>query len=166
MAEKEQIVKEKVEHNGLFDFASFYSFAHQWFKEGGFGVTEEKYAEKTSGSSRDIDIEWKAMKDVSDYFKFEFKIKFEVKGLSDVEVEIDGEKKAMNKGKVSVDITGVLILDKDGKWETSPFSRFMRDVYNKYVVPARVAGMREEVSGNAQSFKEEIKAFLDMVGKR
>ncbi len=133
MAEKEQVVKEKVEHNGLLDFSSLYSFAHSWLKEENFGVDEEKYAEKTSGNSRDIDIEWKAMKDFSDYFIFEYKIKFEVKNLIDVEVEIDGKKKTMNKGKITIEITGVLVKDKDSKWDSSPFSRFSRDVYNKYL---------------------------------
>ncbi|MBU0466696.1 MAG: hypothetical protein KJ718_05535 [Nanoarchaeota archaeon] len=166
MAEKEQILKEKVEHSGLFDFSSLYSFAHSWFKEGQFGVNEEKYAEKTSGSSRDIDVEWNVTKDVTDYFKFEYKVKFEAKGLTDVEVEIDGEKKAMNKGKLSVEITGTLILDRDSKWDSSPFSRFMRDVYNKYIIPSRVNNMKGELGQCAKGFKEEVKAFLEMVGRQ
>ena len=166
MAEREQIIKEKVEHDGLLDFGSFYSFAHSWFKEGSFGVDEEKYSEKTTGTSRDIDIEWKATRDVTDYFKFEFKIKFEVRGLTDVEVEIDGQKKAMNKGKVSVEITGVLILDRESKWDNSPFSRFMRDVYNKYIIPSRVEDMKDEVRRGTKDFKDELKAFLDLAGRR
>lgn len=166
MAEKEQIIKEKVEHSGVFDFPSFYSYAHTWFKEEYFGVDEEKYAEKTDGSKRDIDIEWKAAKDVTDYFKFEYKIKFEIRGLTDVEVEIDGKKKTMNKGKVTVEITGTLIMDRDSKWDTSPFSRFMRDVYNKYIIPSRVDEMKNKVSKNAVEFKEELKAFLDLTARR
>lgn len=166
MAEKEEILKEKVEHSGVFDFAGFYSFAHSWFKEENFGVNEEKYAEKTSGTSRDIDVEWKAFKSITDYFKFEYRINFEVKDLTDVEVEIDGRKKAMNKGKVSVEITGTLVFDKDSKWDNSPFSRFMRDVYNKYIIPSRADDMRIKVANLAQRFKDELKSFLDLVGRR
>lgn len=166
MAEKEQILKEKLEHNGLFEFGSLYAFAHEWLKEARYGVTEEKYSEKTSGSSREIDIEWKAVREITDYFKFEYRIKFEIKGMTDVEVETDGQKKTMNKGKLKVEITGTLVADKDSKWDNTPFSRFMRDVYNKYVIPSRMDNMRGEVIGVAQNFKDEIKAFLDMAGRR
>jgi len=166
MADKEEILKEKVEHNGLVDFSSFYSFAHSWFKEEGYGVNEEKYSEKTGGDTRELDIEWKAWKDLSDYFKFEMKLRFEVRAMSDVEVEIDGQKKSMNKGKLSAEITGTLIYDKNSKWDTSPFVRFMRDVYNKYVVPSRVEDMKQLLISKVQDFKEELKAFLDLVGRR
>lgn len=166
MAEKEQVVKEKIEYQGILDFPSFYQFAHYWLKDEGYGVDEDKYAEKSSGDSRDIDIEWKATKYLSDYFKIEFKIKFEIRGLTEVEVEIDGKKKAMNKGKVTLEITGTLIMDPDSKWDTSPFSRFSRDLYNKYIIPSRVYDAKGRVNDKLQDFKEELKSFLDLVGRR
>lgn len=166
MAEKEQILKEKVEFTGIFDFAAFYGFAHSWFKELGYGVIEEKYSEKAKGDSRDITVEWKASKDISDYFRYEYKLKFEIEGLGDVEVEIDGERKKSNKGKATVEITGTLVMDKDAKWETSPFNRFMRDIYNKYIIPARVDAMREEVANKARQLKEDLKMFLSLTARR
>ncbi|MBI5804093.1 hypothetical protein HY450_02525 [Candidatus Pacearchaeota archaeon] len=166
MAEKKSIIKEKVEHSGLFDFPAFYSFAHSWFKESGYGVTEDKYAEKIEGNKRDISIEWKISRGISDYFKSEYKVKFEISGLTEVEVEIDGERKKMNKGKVSIDITGNLISDPEGKWESSPFYKFIRDVYNKFIIPARVERMESLVREDVVDFKEEIKSFLELSGKR
>src|SRR3989338_3408616 len=106
MAEKDQITKEKVEHSGLMDFKAFYSFASSWFKEENYDLEEEKYSENVSGNAKNINIEWKATKKLSDYFKQEMKIKFEVKELVDVEVEIDGKKRKTNKGKVLVEIKG------------------------------------------------------------
>ena len=104
MAEKDQLIKEKLDHSGLFDFSALYSFAHSWYKTEEYGVIEEKYSEKVSGNARDMDIEWKANKPLSDYFKIEQKLKFEVRELTDVEVEIDGKKRKMNKGKISLEI--------------------------------------------------------------
>src|SRR3989344_3219401 len=127
MAERDLILKEKLEHSGIFDFPEFYSFAHSLFKEEGYGVNEDKYSEKVSGNKREISIEWKATRDMSDYFKFQIKIKFEISDMTEVEAEINGEKKKMNKGKISVEIEGILVKDKDGKWENSPFNRFLRD---------------------------------------
>ena len=78
MSEKDRIIEEKISHSGIFDFKSFYSYAHSWFKEEKFGVVEEKYSEKVSGNSRDITIEWLATRKLSDYFKIEIKIEFKI----------------------------------------------------------------------------------------
>jgi hypothetical protein len=166
MAEKDQVLKEKQEYTGIFDFKGFYSFAHTWLKDEGYGVTEERYIEKVKGDSRDLTIEWKATKDLSDYFRIEFKVKFEVEGMTDVEIEIDGQRKQANKGKVVTEIVGSLVMDREGKWETTPFNRFMRDIYNKYIVPTRVWSMRDLVISKATTFKEQLKSFLSLSGRR
>jgi len=166
MSEREQRIKEKLEHSGIFDFPSFYAFAHSWFRDAGFGVDEEKYIEKSLGDSREIDIEWLCWKEVTDYFKFEYKVRFEIKRLTEVEVEIDGQKKTMNKGKLKIELVGILIMDRESKWDTSPFSRFSRDLYNRYIIPTRVWDMKQEVSDGARNFKEDLKAFLALTGRR
>jgi len=161
MAEKDRVVKEELKHKGIFDFAALYSFSHSWWKEE-YGINESKYTERVSGNKRDIRIEWIATKDISDYFKFEHKIEFIISGLTDVEVEIDGEKKKMNQGEIEIKITAILVKDKDSKWDTSPFNRFMRDVYNKYVIPSRIEDIKIQLSDDAREFKDEIKAFLEL----
>ncbi|MBS3077612.1 hypothetical protein J4233_05050 [Candidatus Pacearchaeota archaeon] len=166
MAEKDQISKEKLEHTGVFDFKAMYSYAHSWFAEQGYGIIEERYIEKAKGDSRDIMIEWKASKDFSDYFRFEYKIKFEIEGLTDVEVEIEGKRRQMNKGRVVVEITAILVTDKDGKWESSSFSRFMRDVYNKYIVPSRVESMKILLLSKSTGFKDDLKTFMNLTARR
>lgn len=167
MADKDQLVKEKVEHTGVFDFKNFYTYAHSWLRDKeDYGVVEEKYSEKVSGDAREITIEWKATKKMSDYFKVEIGVKIEVKDLKDVEVEIDGKKSKMNKGKVSVEIKGTLVKDPDSKWDTTPTNRFFRDIYNRYIIPGRIDAMQGKVVGDVISFKEELKAFLELSGKR
>ncbi len=160
------IIREKVDHSGIFDFGAFYNYAHSWFRDEEYGVDEEKYSEKISANKRDILIEWKAVKRISDYFSIEMKLKFEIKNLTDVEVEIDGTKKKMNKGDISVDIRGTLVKDPEGKWETSPYARFLRDTYNKYIIPSRVMESKLKTSSEVKTIKEEMKAFLELTGRR
>ena len=166
MVQKDEINSEKLEHSGIFDFLGFYRYAHSWLKDEGYGVTENKYSEKVSSDARDISIEWTATKEISDYFKFEIKIKIEISGLTNVKAQIDKEKRDMNKGKVTISTTGNLIKDPESKWDTSPFYRFLRDFYNKYIIPARVEDMEGRVSEDVSIFKEELKAFLELSGKR
>ena len=166
MAEKEQVVKEKITYSGVFDFKGFYACAHKWLQNESYGLTEDKYSEKVAGNAKDIVIEWTASKKLSDYFKIEIKVKFDIAELSEVELEIDGKKKKANKGKVDVDIKGNLIRDPDSKWEETPVWRFLRDTYNKYVIPKRAEDIGDKVDGSVKDFKEELKAYLDLLGKR
>ena len=134
MVVKDQIIKEKLEHSGIFNFADVYSFMHTWLTDNIYGVQEERYKEKVSGSSRDISFEWKASKKTTDYFKVEHTIKVEVTGLTEVEVEIDGKKKRTNKGKI--------------------------------IIPTRIESMEEKVENDVRAFKDEVKAYLELTGKR
>jgi hypothetical protein len=166
MAERDLLVQEKAEHDGIWDFKGFYIFAHNWLKEEGYGVDEAKYTEKVSGNEKSIFIEWLATKRLSDYFKIEHKIRFLINGLSDVEVEMDGNKKKMNKGHIEIQIKANLVSDPESKWEKSATSRFFRDMYNKYIIPTRVDNLKMEVVTDAQRFKDELKEFLDVGGRR
>lgn len=167
MVEKIQVLKEKLNHSGIFNFSELYSFMHGWFKSELYGVNEEKYGEKLSGSARDIAFEWKAVKRISDYFKIEHTIKVEVSGLTDVEVEIDGKKKKMNKGGIAMEIKAVMVKDAKNQWdESNPVYKFLREVYDKYIIPNRIEGMENKIEADARAFKDEVKAYLELSGKR
>lgn len=167
MVEKDQIIKEKLDHSGIFNFSDLYSFMHAWLKDNLYGVNEEKYGEKLSGNSRDIGFEWKAIRRISDYFKIEHTIRVDVSGLTDVEVEIDGKKKKMNKGKIAMEIKGVIIKDPKNTWdETNPVYKFLRELYDKYLIPNRITAMENKIEGDVRAFKDEVKAFLELSGKR
>jgi hypothetical protein len=66
----------------------------------------------------------------------------------------------MNKGKVSIDFKGTLVTDHESKWESSPTNRFLRDVYNKFIIPSRISNMKDRLSGDVRSLKEDIKSSL------
>lgn len=167
MVEKDQIIKEKLDHSGIFSFSDLYTFMHTWLKDNLYGVNEEKYGEKVSGASRDIGFEWKATRTLSDYFKIEHTIRVDVTGLTEVEVEIDGKKRRMNKGKIAMEIKGILIKDPKNTWdETSPAYKFLREVYDKYIIPKRIKAMENKIENDVRSFKDEVKAYLELTGKR
>ncbi len=166
MADRENVVKEKIDHSGIFDFKAVYSFAHSWLKDEDYGVVEDKYSEKISGNSRDIGIEWSVKKEINEYLRMDWAIEFEVKGLTDVEVEIDGERKRMNKGKISITIKSAIVTDAENKWEANPFYKMLRDFYDKFIIPHRIKKTKDKIEEDVKSFKEEIKALLELSGRR
>lgn len=167
MVERDQIVKEKVKYAGLGDFKALYKYAREWLEKEGYNVIEDSYGEKVSGNSKEIEMQWSAAKKLTDYFKATFKFTWRILGMSDVEVEIDGRKKSMNKfGDLSIEIKGTLEKDYNSKWEHTATQKFFKDVYHKFVIPKRTDEKEDSVKRDAQDFKEEIKAFLELVGRK
>lgn len=167
MGEKDTIIKEKLKYSGLGNFKEAYEFASEWLKDEGFSVTEKEYKEKVSGDSKEIEINWEATKKISDYFKFIFGINWRILNMKDVEVEIDGKKKQMNKfGELSLDFKGTLEKDYSNKWSGTAMNRFFKDPYHKFVIPGRIEEKSENARNSIIKFKEEMKAFFELTGKR
>ncbi|MEK6883534.1 MAG: hypothetical protein AABY22_28155, partial [Nanoarchaeota archaeon] len=139
MPEKDLIFESKIKYVGIFSFKEFYKFCYDWLvDESGLKVIEKKYEEKIIGDAKNIESEWEGTKKVSDYFKFEVIVKFKLVNVSEVEVTQGGAKVKANKGEVGISVKAHLIKDYDGKWEVSPFKKFLRGTYEKYIIPSRV----------------------------
>ena len=167
MAEKDVIIKEKLKYTGYGNFKDIYNYAYDWLKGELYTVTEDNYVEKIKGSSKELEIAWKAAKKLTDYFKIEIDIKWKILGMEDVEVEVDGKKKKMNKfAEIKIELKGNLIKDYTSQWNKSVATKFFKEIYNKYVIPARTDQMKVKTEEDVKNFKEEIKAFLELTGKR
>ncbi|MBS3083506.1 hypothetical protein J4423_01745 [Candidatus Pacearchaeota archaeon] len=167
MAEKDVILKEKVKFVGYAKFNDLYSYAFDWVKGEGYKIIEDTYTEKVKGNAKDLEIVWKASKKITDYFKVEIEFKWRIFGMEDVEVEVDGKKKKMNKFvELGIEIKGTLVKDFANQWNVSGTTKFFREIYNKYVIPGRTVQMEEKVEKDVQDFKEEVKAFLELTGKK
>jgi hypothetical protein len=167
MAEKDKVFSSKIKYNGILNFADFYKFCYEWLRdEMGINVAENKYAEKLSGDSKSIDVEWSGSSALSDYFKMEIKVTFKVIGLTNVEIVQDGNKIKTNKGAVELGIGGTVIKDYSGKFEKTAFQKVLRGFYEKTVIPARVEQMQGKVASGCDEFLAQAKSYLDLEGKR
>ena len=167
MAEKEQIFSSKMRSVGFFDFPGFYKFCYVWLnEEKGFDLAETVYKEKIKGDAKELEIEWRGSSKITDYFKFEVKIEFRILGLTDVELVRDGQKIKTNKGDAEVKMKGVLVRDYDGKFEKNSTQKFLRSIYEKWIIPARIEEYEEKLIMTCDEFLSQAKAFLDLSGKR
>lgn len=167
MAEKEQIYSSTVKYTGIFSFKDYYKFCWEWLvEEIGFIMQEDKYKEKIIGNEKELEIEWTGYKELTDYFKFDIKIKFRILGLSNVELNQNGVKIKTNKGEVKISVKGTLVRDYKGKFEIKPMYKFMRAVYEKYIITQRVEQFEDYVASKCDEFLGQAKAYLDLEGKR
>ena len=166
MAEKDKILEQTLKRRGPFDFKETYQFMYRWLTEEGYDVEEKKYEEKVAGESKDIEVNWVCEKKVSDYFKNEMKILIRVTGMKDVEVEKGGERVKMNQGTFTGKISGSLVKDWESTWEGNPLGKFLRGVYDKFVVEGRIKNYEGKIAGDVDELTEQIKAFLSITGMK
>lgn len=167
MVEKDNIFSSKIKYNGVFSFADFYKFCYDWLdQETGLDISEDKYGEKLKGDSKEIDVEWTGTRKVTDYFKFEVKVKFKILNLTNVEIAQGNAKTKTNKGSVEVATKGNLLRDYQGKFETSAFRKFLRSLYEKWIITSRIDQFEEKLIGDCDEFLSQAKAYLDLEGKK
>jgi len=167
MAEKDTIFTSKVKYAGIFLFKDFYQFCHDWLvDETQLDISEDKYLEKLQGDSKNIEVQWTGTRKITDYFKFEVKVNFTILGLTNVEATQDGKKVKTNKGSVEVKIKGTIVRDYKGKFEASALQKFLRSIYEKWVIPSRIEQYEEKLIVDCNEFLNQAKAYLDLEGKK
>ena len=165
--EKDEIYSSKMKYKGLFNLKEYYNFCYQWLsEETGLDVEEIEYSEKLKGNTKDIDIKWKGTKKVSDYFEFEIKVEFKILAMSEIEINKNGMKEKTNNGEISTKVKATLIKDYDGKFESTPKMKFIRGIYEKWVISQRIIDFEDKLATNAVDFLEQAKAFLDLEGQK
>ncbi|VVB83798.1 Uncharacterised protein [uncultured archaeon] len=167
MPEKDKLFSNKMKYDGFFPFEKFYQFCYGWLTdETGLFLSEKKYKEKLSGDSKNIEVEWSGIKELTDYFKFEMEVNFKVIGLTSTEITNDGKKTKTNKGSIEITVKGNLIRDYKGKFEKTAFQKFLRGVYEKSVIASRIEQMQGKIISECDEFLAQAKAYLDLEGKR
>ena len=167
MPEKDIIFKTKIKHKGVFNFSELYRILHDWLLDQNYDVNEKAYKELiVAGGARDIEVEWEATKKVSDYFKFEIKSKLRIFGMTNVEVEIDGEKQKMNKGQLELDVACAIMKDYELTWEKRPSLKFLRGLYDKYLIKDRSIQFENKIIAEMDEFVAQAKSFLALTGKK
>jgi len=167
MAEKDKIFSSSMKYDGIFSFKDFYKFCYEWLTEQTqMDVGENEYSEKLAGDSKNIDVVWGGQKKLTDYFRFDAVIKFKITNLKEVEITQGNNKVKSNKGGIKLSASGTLVRDYDGKFERSAFKKFLRGIYEKWVIPSRLEQMEDKISGALNEFLEQGKSYLDLEGRK
>jgi hypothetical protein len=167
MPEKDTIFTSKIKYTGVFSFKDFYKFCYDWLKEEtGLDLMESKYKEKLDGVLKNIEIKWEGEKKLTDYFRYDAEIDFKVERLKEVEINQGGAKIKTNEGAVELSVKGILVRDYEGKFETTSFKKFLRSIYEKWVIPSRIEEYKDKISTESDKFLNQAKSYLDLEGKK
>ncbi len=166
MAEKDQIFSGKMRYTGIWDFKEVYRFVYTWFIDKGYKILEKGYSEKIKPDGKEIEVHWEAKRKISDYFRFVIKADWLILGMTDTEVQKDNARMKMNKGYLEVKFTAVLEKDYEHRWENSGFLKFLRGVYDRYIIKSRIDDYESKILEETDEIIAQTKSFLAIEGKQ
>ena len=156
----------KLTHSGIFDFKEFYRFLYEYITSREYVVIEKGYSEKVKPEGKEISIEWLCLRRISDYFRFRIKVAIRIIDMVSVEVMRDGVKVKRDKGTVEVKFTAYLERDYENRWEANPFLKFLRGIYDKYIIRNTIVSYRDALAAETDEINAQVKAFLALEARR
>ncbi len=153
---------EKVEFKGIFDFKELYIHANDWLTWRKYAVAERAYKEKITPTGKDIEIEWKATKEIDEYSQFKIEVKWRLTDLTEVEVQQDEAKVKKDKAKITISVSAALVLDWRDRWEETPVIKFLKTFYEKYLYRGTIDKLKGDLWKQGWDFYNEMKAFLNL----
>ncbi len=164
--ERNTVFEQKLKLKGFFNYPELYNFCFNWLRDERYNVDEEEYTEKIIPTGKEVVIKWKAWKKISDYFKYVIEMNWRIMHLQEAEIERDGKKEKTFKGEPEIRFKAFLEKDWESKWESSPFYKFLRGLYDKYVIRQTIDEYEDKLTDKCGSLVESIKGYLAMEGRK
>lgn len=159
--------KVMIRYVGLFDFDGLYSLMARWLKDQGYWFHERSYKHKVpTPYGAEQEIEWRAEKEVTEYYQEVIEVFIHTWEQTEVEVEKGGVKKKLTSAKLEVKMVCAIDMDYEKRWAKSKFWRAIRDWYHKYVIRKEIEFIwLDIVYHRMYNLQNIVKEFLDMEAK-
>ncbi len=163
MVETKLIIdKLTVLYDGIFEVKELYKTLDGWFKDNSYERKERLSSELVRESSKEIELILEPWRGFSDYARTRLVVRAIMKGVKEVEVEKEGVKMKMQKGKVEIYIDAFIDTDIEGRWETRPLYFFIRTLVDKYIYKFYSDRYEKQVKKDVTNLHSHIKSFLNL----
>jgi len=143
----------KVTKEGVFNLKEVYDLINEFLGQRGYDVVEKEQVRNESGK---LVIKYEAEKKADDYTKFVINVSITGVGVKEVELK---NKKAFS-GKFTVKIEAKLKKDYEDTWDQGPFQRFLRGIYDKFVLGSKFDQYGKDLTDEANAFYNELKSYI------
>jgi hypothetical protein len=151
----------KLSYEGLFDFADLMKTVINFYKTHGFGWFESQHNEVIKESGKDIFIHADNRHEINDYAKSRIVMYITVKDLTDVEIEKDGRKMIVNKGRVTFEFEAYVLTDYMGRYEKKAWMYFYRTMMEKFISVREIHRFKTVVRTDLDVILKEINGYLN-----
>ena len=162
------VKKFMLRYDGLFDFDGMYAMVIDWAKNYHYMWHEVSYKHKVpvpTGAEQEFD--WQLTKEVTEFIHFTIKIGVHIWDMVDVEVDVDGDKKSLTSGRISIDITPVYGWDWQKKFSGSGFAEKLGAWYTGFVYKKEFESVYgDQIHYRAMNLHALFKKYFDMQSKK
>lgn len=144
------IFKNRVIQEGPFDISLIYKTLKDWFEKHNYTYSELENTTNFKPKGAEIKIKMKGEREVTEYYKFTINIAFLILETEKVKVK----DKVMDQGKLEAREDVTLEMDYKKKFEKSKFAKFIRFIYNNYIIKGQI---EHEYGG--KSYEEGMSLF-------
>lgn len=163
MPERKIVVDElHLDYEGIFDAKELLKMIDDFFRERGYDKRELRNVELVKPTGKNIEIILMPWKGITDYAKYEIKIRIFMDNLKEIEVKKDGAKLKLNQGKVRFLFDSFLTTDVEGRWEGKPIFFFIRTMFDKYFFRSYTSKWEEALVEHTKELHTQIKSFLNL----
>lgn len=163
MSEKKLVIDQlKLNYQGLFEVNELFKAVDAWFYEKGYDKYEKKNEEQVLPTGREIVLELRPWKKITDYAKNEIRVRMFMHNIKEVEIEKDGTKVKLNQGEIQIIFDGYMETDYENKWENKPLFFFIRTLFDKYIYRGYTSKFEGNLVDDVHDLHTRIKAFLNI----
>ncbi len=144
----------QIREKGVFNFKKLYGEMKGWFDEYKYDFEEKTYSEKDSSKGKEIVIEWRAERAVTDHVKYHIKVSFRF-------IEITPSSDNFVSGTAKITFLAILETDYMGQWDKNVFSNFLYRMYDKYVIKSFLDGHKAKLSKEVKNLYGVAAQVLD-----
>jgi hypothetical protein len=163
MTERKLIIEDlALGYEGYFEAKELYRMINDWLKAKNYDLLEAKNYEYVSENGKTIEIEMVPWKKITEYAKYEIKLKIKMENLKEEVINIDNIKKLMNKGKVKIAFKAYFTTDYEDVWEGKPWMFIFRTLVDKFVIPSYIGKWEDGLVKDINELHTEIKTFLNL----
>ncbi len=153
---------ESLSYMGLFKVKEVYDLIEKWCYEMGYDHQELKNYQEHYDEGKQIIIEARPNKRITDYAKIEIRIFMIFSEIKDVEVERGETKEVYNKGKVDIIFDLFLVTDWENTWQNKGFYYFLRTIFDKFIYKSYTQKFEKNALRDYEDIKDKIKDYLNM----
>ena len=153
-----------IKYEGLIDLKAMMKTAKEWFDKRQFEFHEYSYKGREPQLG-ELEMFWSGWRDDTEYIRVWINVYIRLWDLQDVEVIVGGEKKAMIKARMRINLRSHLETDYRHKWETSRFFVFLRDFYEKNIYKVKLHSYMDKEEEEVHELEELFKHKLNMEAK-
>lgn len=163
MGEKLVVLKDlKLGYEGYFDAQALYRLIDSFTGSRNYDKNDVLHEVKLKEDGKYIDLDLRPTKSMSDHVAFIIRLKISIEKMTKEEIVIDGAKRQINKGKISITFYGTIVSDYEGSWEANPRLVFFRTIMDKFVYGNYTKDYKGMLKKDILLLKNEISSFLNL----